>query len=167
MTPQRGVLDVVLQIAIHRARRIAQPRRHKDADRRQPLRMHVEKSEDLRLGIAERMPDGAGFECRRLPATRSRTSCPAPTRACRVPRACPNRLSIARPTCPNGPSPTTVSCARTSMPATNPARAHRACPRPDRSAARRQPARRCAPHSPETAVRSPALPARSAPAPTP
>ena len=64
------MLDVVLQVAIGGARRIAQPRGHEDADRDQPLRMHVEEAEDLRLGKSEGVPDGAGFERASLRAAR-------------------------------------------------------------------------------------------------
>ena len=120
MTPQRRVLNEVLQVAISRARRIAHPRRHKDADRCKPLRMHIEKSKDLRLGIAKRVPHRPGFAVcvssgssitNFMPSAHSRLSCPA---------GMPSRLSMAWPTAPTGPSPTTVSLARTSMPATNP-----------------------------------------------
>jgi len=47
--PQRGVLDVVLQVAIGGARGVVHPRRDEDAHRDQPLRMHVEEAEDLRF----------------------------------------------------------------------------------------------------------------------
>ena len=58
--PQRRVLDVVLQIAIGGARGVAHPGGDEDADGDEPLGMHVEKAEDLGLGIAEGVPDGAG-----------------------------------------------------------------------------------------------------------
>ena len=66
IAPQRGVLNVVLQVAIRRARGIAHPRRDEDADRDQPVRMHIEEAEDLRLGKSEGVPDGAGLQRRIL-----------------------------------------------------------------------------------------------------
>src|ERR1700758_4822010 len=62
MTPECGVLNEVLQIAICCAPGIAEPRRHKDADRRQTLGMNIEESKNLRLWIAEGVPYGAGFK---------------------------------------------------------------------------------------------------------
>jgi hypothetical protein len=89
--PQRGVLNVVLQVAVGGARGVAHPRRDEDAHRDQPLRMHVEEAEDLRLRVAEAVPDGSGLERGAfdwsLRAARSRTSCPAPTRGARALRA--------------------------------------------------------------------------------
>ena len=62
IAPQRGMLDEVLQIAIGGARGIVHPRRNDDADGDETIRMRIEKAEDLRLGIAEGVPDGAGLE---------------------------------------------------------------------------------------------------------
>ena len=60
--PERRMLDVVLQIAIGGARGVAHPGGNKDAHRDQALGMHVEEAEDLRLRVAEAVPDGSGFE---------------------------------------------------------------------------------------------------------
>ena len=56
------MLNVVLQIAVGGARGVAHPGGDEDADRDEALGMHVEEAEDLRLGIAEGVPDGSGFE---------------------------------------------------------------------------------------------------------
>ena len=61
--PQGGVLDVVLQIAVGGAAGVAEPGGDEDADGDETVGMDVEKAEDLGLGIAEGVPDGAGLQC--------------------------------------------------------------------------------------------------------
>ncbi len=56
------MLDVVLQVAIGGALRIAEPRRNKDSNGDEAVGMHVEKAEDLGLGESEGVPYGAGLE---------------------------------------------------------------------------------------------------------
>ncbi len=60
--PQRGVLDVVLQIAVGGARGVVQPRGDEDTHGDEALGMNVEEAEDLRLGVAEAVPYGSGLE---------------------------------------------------------------------------------------------------------
>ena len=112
----------VLQVAVGRAHRAVEPRRHEDAHRGDAVRVHVEEAEDLRLRDSRRC--GA--------------PCPAASVAVLgqvdhhlhadrpVARVVPlghaeARRRAARPTAPTGPSPTTVSAARTSMPGMKPA----------------------------------------------
>src|ERR1039458_7839433 len=52
----------VLQITIRGADRAAEPRRNKDANRGQPVGMNVEEAENLRLGEADGVQDGAGLQ---------------------------------------------------------------------------------------------------------
>ncbi len=58
------MLNIVLQVSVSRALRIAQPRRNENPHGNQPLRMYVEEPEDLRLGKSECVPDGPGLERR-------------------------------------------------------------------------------------------------------
>src|SRR4029079_17871590 len=58
------MLNVVLQIPVDGAGGVTQPGRDEDPDGGETLRMYVEKSEYLRLRIAEGVPDGSGFQSR-------------------------------------------------------------------------------------------------------
>src|ERR1019366_8976445 len=62
VTPEIRVLNVMLQVAIHGARRAIEPRRNKDADRRHPAGMNIEEAEYLRLGKAEGVEDRARLQ---------------------------------------------------------------------------------------------------------
>src|ERR1039458_890416 len=62
VTPEIRVLNVMLQVAVHGARRTIEPRRNKDADRRHTAGMNIEKAEYHRLGKAEGVEDRARFE---------------------------------------------------------------------------------------------------------
>ena len=52
----------VLKIAVGRAYRTLKPRRHENAERRHAVGINVQKPEDARLGIAQRVQHRAGFE---------------------------------------------------------------------------------------------------------
>src|ERR1039457_6497564 len=62
VTPEIRVLNVMLQVAIHGARRAIEPRRNKDANRRHPAGMNIEEAKYLRLGKAEGVEDRAGLQ---------------------------------------------------------------------------------------------------------
>src|SRR5208337_4104451 len=62
ITPQIRMEHEVLQVAICRAYRTAEPRRNKDANRSQPFRMNVEKAENFRLREANGVQDGSGLQ---------------------------------------------------------------------------------------------------------
>jgi len=62
VTPQVWVHHPVLEVAVRSAHRIIEPRRHEDAERGDAPRVHVHEAEDFRLGIAERVENGAGLE---------------------------------------------------------------------------------------------------------
>ena len=107
---------IMLQVAIGGAHRALEPRRNEDADRGQSIGMHVEEAEDLRLGKSEACATRCPAPVPSLRAARSPSSCPAPIRAACAIRHDQNARSSCRPTAPTGPSPTTVSAARTSIP---------------------------------------------------
>ena len=124
IAPQRGMLDEVLQVAIGGARGIVHPRGDDDADGDEPVGMRVEKAEDLRLGIAESVPDGAGFEGglvdslvgRKRSGSSMRNFMPRAQSRRAWPLGVPRISSMAWPMAPTAPSPTTVRRACTSMP---------------------------------------------------
>ena len=64
IAPEIRMQHPMLEIAVGRARRAVEPRRHKNAERRDAVGMDVKKSKNLRLGITERVQHGAGFERR-------------------------------------------------------------------------------------------------------
>ena len=69
IAPEIRMQHPMLEIAVGGAHRAVEPRRHENAERRDAVGMHVEKAEDLRLGITERVQHGAGFErrvCRQI-----------------------------------------------------------------------------------------------------
>src|SRR5579859_2518246 len=52
----------MLKITVSGAHRAVEPRRDKNAERRDTLRVNVEKAENLGFGITESMQHGAGFK---------------------------------------------------------------------------------------------------------
>ena len=52
----------MLQVAIRGAHGVGEPGGNEDADGRDAIGMGVEEAEDLGLGVAEGVEDGAGFE---------------------------------------------------------------------------------------------------------
>ena len=64
VAPEIRMQHPVLEVAVGRAHRAVEPRRHEDAERRDAVGMHVEESKNLRLGITERVQHRAGFERR-------------------------------------------------------------------------------------------------------
>jgi hypothetical protein len=81
--------------------------------------MHVEEAEDLRLGKSEGVPDGAGLERGVFRQLDDELHAQRPL-APRVPAGKAELLVERLADRADGPSPTTVSCARTSMPGMKP-----------------------------------------------
>ena len=52
----------MLEVSVRRPDRAVEPGRDEDAERGQPVRIHVEEAEDLRFGVAEGVEDGARLE---------------------------------------------------------------------------------------------------------